>query len=198
MFVDAKTHYDMLVDEGNDPVYDPEPLQKYMDKWDGEEFIRNMELTKDKTVLEIGIGTGRLGLRVAPFCKKLYGIDISPKTIVRAEENLKKHSNVRLINGDFLKYDFDCNFDVVYSSLTFMHIADKQSAINKAVSLLNKDGIFILSIDKNQLEHIDILTRKIKVYPDKPEEIQKYLTDSRVEILKTYETEMAYILVTKK
>ena len=39
---------------------------------------------------------------------------------------------------DFLTYDFNEKFDVIYSSLTFMHIENKQEAINKVSSLLNK------------------------------------------------------------
>ena len=81
-------HYDLLIDENNDPVHDPKPLQDYMDKWDGQNFIDKMELNKDKSVLEIGVGTGRLAVRVAPLCGRFYGVDISPKTIERAKENL--------------------------------------------------------------------------------------------------------------
>lgn len=32
--VSVAAHYDALVTEGNDPVYDPEPLRAYMEKWD--------------------------------------------------------------------------------------------------------------------------------------------------------------------
>ena len=42
-------HYNMLIDENNDPVYDTEPLKKYMDKWDGQVFIDTMKLDKTKT-----------------------------------------------------------------------------------------------------------------------------------------------------
>ena len=59
-------HYDRLIEEGNDPVGDPEPLRAYMDKWDGQPFIDALELSKDKTILEIGVGTGRLAVRTVP------------------------------------------------------------------------------------------------------------------------------------
>lgn len=81
-------HYDLLIDEENDPVHDPEPLQDYMNKWDGPEFIEQMQLNSSKSVLEIGVGTGRLAVRVSPLCGKFYGVDISSKTIERAKENL--------------------------------------------------------------------------------------------------------------
>lgn len=198
MYTDSKTHYDMLIDEGNDPVYDSEPLKEYMNKWDGERFIEEMKLTKDKSVLEIGIGTGRLALKISPECKTLVGIDISPKTINRAKDNLKYFKNVTLICDDFLAYNFNESFDVIYSSLTFMHIEDKQTAINKVASLLNKNGVFVLSIDKNQSEYIDMSTRKIKIFPDTSDKTSKYLLQSGLNIIHQYETEFAFIFVTKK
>ena len=198
MYTEEKTHYDMMIDEGNDPDYDPEPLKEYMNKWDGERFIEEMKLTKDKSVLEIGIGTGRLALKVSPKCKTLVGIDVSPKTINCAKDNLKYFKNVTLICDDFLTYDFNEKFDVIYSSLTFMHIENKQEAINKVSSLLNNDGIFVLSIDKNQSDFIDMSTRKIKIFPDIPDNTSEYLLQSGLNIIHQYETEFAFVFVAKK
>ena len=165
---DVILHYDLLIDEGNDPVHDPEPLQDYMNKWDGQDFINAMQLDKTKSVLEIGVGTGRLAVRVAPLCDKFCGIDISPKTVNKAKENLVQYSNVNLICGNFLIHSFLDQFDVIYSSLTFMHIKEKQDAIDKVFMLLKDGGRFILSIDKNQDECIDMGLRKIKIFPDDP------------------------------
>ena len=81
---DLIVHYNKLIDENNDPARDPKPLRDYMDKWDGEKFVESMQLDKSKSALEIGIGTGRLAIKVAPNCKSLCGIDISEKTIGRA------------------------------------------------------------------------------------------------------------------
>lgn len=91
---DTIRHYDTLIDENNDPVHDPEPLKAYMDKWDGNEFISKLGLNKKISVLEIGVGTGRLAIRTVPLCGSFFGIDISPKTIDRAKENLKQYDNV--------------------------------------------------------------------------------------------------------
>ena len=195
---DVIDHYNKLIDENNDPTRDPEPLRAYMDKWDGQEFIESMQLYKDKSVLEIGIGTGRLAIKVAPMCKDLCGIDISEKTIKRAAENLSIYRNVRLICADFMSFEFNEHFDVIYSSLTFMHIEDKLSAIQKIASLLNEGGIFVLSIDKNQDEFIDMGDRKIKIYPDNPNNIRALLTASGLKIINEFETNHAYITVSRK
>lgn len=192
---DVIDHYDRLIAEDNDPVRDLEPLRNYMDKWDGRPFLDALELSPEKTVLEIGVGTGRLAVRTAPLCKALTGVDISPETIRRAEENLRNHPNVTLICADFTEYDFAGKFDVVYSSLTFMHMEDKQSAVDKAAALLNKNGRFVLSIDKNPSEYIDLDTRKIKIYPDTPETIRSCIEQAGLTFLEQFETEFAHVLI---
>ena len=191
-------HYNKLIDENNDPVHDPKPLRDYMDKWDGQKFIESMQLDKNKSVLEIGVGTGRLVMKVAPNCKRLVGIDISPKTIERAFENLSSHLNVALICGDFMSFEFDDQFDVIYSSLTFMHIEDKASAIQKIASLLDNNGCFVLSIDKNQSDFIDMGTRRVKIYPDNPTDICHFIANANLEPTDQFETENAHVIVSKK
>lgn len=193
--MDIITHYDILIDENNDPVHDPEPLKAYMDKWDGQDFINNMDLNPNKSVLEIGVGTGRLAIRVASLCKEFWGIDISPKTIDRAKENLGSFQNIKLICDDFLKISFNRQFDVIYSSLTFMHISEKQKVFDRVAELLASEGRFVLSIDKNQDEYIDTGSSKIEVYPDNPTEIKAYISSAGLILTEHYETEFAHIFV---
>lgn len=194
----VKAHYDNLIDENNDPVRDPEPLREYMDKWDGRSFFEELQLSKNKCVLEVGVGTGRLALKVAPKCGKFVGIDISSKTIERAKENLSIFQNIILICDNFMTHQFDSLFDVVYTSLTFMHISDKLTAISKIAELLAPCGRFVLSIDKKQNEYIDLKSRKIRVFPDNPEEICGYIKASNLKLEKQIETEFAYIIAAKK
>ena len=191
-------HYDLLIDEDNDPFRDPPVLQEYMSLWDGERFIEALELTRNKKVLEIGSGTGRIAVKVAPFCRTLTGIDISPKTIERAKENLKEYKNISLICDNFSDYQFTGTFDVIYSSLTMMHFRDKKQVIAKIDTLLNKDGIFCLSIDKNQSEYIDMGTRKVRVYPDTLDNMKSLITATAISVAMVFETDNAYIIVSKK
>ena len=188
-------HYDLLIDENNDPVHDPKPLQEHMNKWDGDSFIERMELNTEKSVLEIGVGTGRLAVRVAPLCGSFCGIDLSSKTIERGQENLASFNNVNLICGDFLSYDFAEKFDVIYSSLTFMHIADKQNALCKIATLLNTGGRLVLSIDKNPSDYIDIGINRIAIYPDTPDAMAEHIKVAGFDLVEQYKTEFAVIFV---
>lgn len=193
MNMDVIKHYDLLIDENNDPVRDPAPLREYMDLWDGPTFISLLRLRPELDVLEIGVGTGRLALQTAPLCREFWGIDLSPKTISRARENLCGFANTTLLCGDFLFWPFERKFDVIYSSLTFMHIAEKQRAISKTASLLNAGGRFVLSIDKNQDSFIDFGTRKIRIYPDTPEETAASLRAAGFTITEHLETAHAHV-----
>lgn len=186
-------HYDWLVDENNDPVHDPEPLRNHMDQWDGQPFMDALHLDKKKSVLEIGVGTGRLAVRAAPNCREFCGIDLSPKTIARAKENLKGYGNVTLICGDFMGYAFEQKFDGIYSSLTFMHIKEKQAAIRKAKTLLHDGGRLVLSIDKSQRNTIDYGTRKIRIYPDNQEDTLRYIRDSGMDLATLFGTALATV-----
>ena len=198
MICSVISHYDQLINEGNDPVHDAPSLQAYMNQWDGPEFIEQMLLDAGKSVLEIGVGTGRLAVRVAPLCKIFCGVDVSPKTIERARENLAGIKQVALICGDFLTYEFTQHFDVIYSSLTFMHIAEKQKAVSKAAGLLTPGGRFILSIDRNKSDYLDMGTRQVKLYPDTANATQAYIQAAELTVLKQFETECATIFVAQK
>ncbi len=196
---DITRHYDLLIDENNDPVRDPAPLRAYMDKWDGEALIGELALSGRESVLEIGVGTGRLALRVAPLCRAFCGIDLSPKTVERAGEHLASHENVRFLCGNLLTHDFDGErFDVIYSSLTFMHIGEKRRAIERVYGLLLPGGRFVLSIDKNQATSIDYGTRRLEIYPDTPSATHAHLTAVGFADIQMRETEFAYIFTAKK
>lgn len=193
-------HYDNLIDEGQDPVHDPKPLKDYMNKWDGQIFIDKMQLDKTKSVLEIGVGTGRIAVNVAPKCKDFTGIDISEKTIAQAKKNIKSglFKKPVLICADFLEYEFEKTFDVVYSSLTFMHIHQKQKAFDIVSKILNPNGRFVLSIDKNMDEFIDMGTYKVQVFPDNASDIKVNAKNAELKLLEEFETEFAVVFVFAK
>lgn len=191
--VNVIEHYDLLIDEGNDPINDSPELAEYMNKFDGDIFVERLLPDKSKSALEIGIGTGRIAAKVAPLFGQFTGIDISPKTAKRASENPLISGHV--ICGDFLAFDFHEKFDVIYSTLTFMHIKNKRAAITKVFELLNKSGRFVLSIDKNQSKVLDYGNRKIRLYPDDKAQTEKIIKSVGFTLLEIIETDLAYIFV---
>ena len=45
---------------------------------------------KNETAIDTGCGAGEIMIEMAPYFKKIYGIDYSSKMIGKANENLKK------------------------------------------------------------------------------------------------------------
>ena len=118
------------------------------------------------------------------------------RNIARAREHLPEAA--QLICGDFLTHDFAQTFDVIYSSLTFMHIENKQAAVERIAGLLRESGQFVLSIDKNQATMIDAVFSCIEVYPDNPDDMLRYIKRAGLCVEKQYETELAHIFVCRR
>ena len=79
-----------------------------------------------------------------------------------------------------------------------MHIKDKRGAVNKVAELLSDGGRFVLSLDKNRSEFIDTGTSRIRIYPDDPYILEKYIKAAGLAVLRCYQTEHAVIIVSSK
>ena len=191
-------YYDLLIENGNDPVLDGEELARYMDGYDGDRFVQLLDLTDGTTVLEIGCGTGRMAKKVVNRCKSYTGIDLSKKTITVAKSHFGSVDNARFLTGDFLTYQFTTTFDTVFSTLTFMHIKNKVGAIEKAYSLINYGGNFVLSLDKDKRDYIDAGFGGITLYPDDENEIRRILEQIGFVDIAVEETELAHIIRANK
>lgn len=191
-------HYDLLLEENNDPVLDEEPLRSYMNRWDGEAFLRLLDPSPTQKALEIGMGTGRLALRFAPLLGEVTGIDLSYATVQRAREHLADFPNVKPICGDFLSYDFPSGFDCIYSSLSFLHVEEKEAAIQKAAALLPKGGRLLLSLDKSRDVFLPSPTGQLKLYPDDPDALVDLMEKASLSLTAREETEAATLLLAVK
>jgi ubiquinone/menaquinone biosynthesis C-methylase UbiE len=81
-------------------------------------------IDKDCVVLEIGCGTGRVGLALAPVCRQWIGTDVSPRMLKHAHQALSALPNVQLqaVSGFSLQPIGGGQLDVVYCTGVFMHL----------------------------------------------------------------------------
>jgi ubiquinone/menaquinone biosynthesis C-methylase UbiE len=84
-------------------------------EWGGPSLVRG------KRVLDLGCGDGRLALGVAPYAKRVDGIDPDSDAIAAAKRNARKVGvrNVRFAAGAAQRLPYrDATFDVVVLSWT--------------------------------------------------------------------------------
>jgi SAM-dependent methyltransferase len=174
--VNAHEHYERLVDEGFDAHEYPEPLRQYQERWDGPRFFDLLGDLQGKSVVEIGVGGGRLAKEtIARGCKNFTGIDFSPKTIAQAKQHFLKEKNVELIVADAVSFVRPEAFDVAFSVLTFLHIENKQKALANIVGSLRPGGHLVLSISlvryalaDGEEDWLDYGIRKVRLFSAPP------------------------------
>ena len=198
-FVSAREHYDLLIAEENDPVLDPPALAAYMDGWDGEALLSALLLTPLCRVLEIGVGTGRLALRVLQRgCAAFTGMDLSGPTLRAAEGHLAGFEGVTLIQGEFPKDAPQGPFERIYSSLTFMHIEDKRAACRRIAELLSEGGRCVISLDREKSDVLDMGVRRVRTFPDTPEEISLLLREAGLDVQESIGLARAHLVIAQK
>lgn len=191
-------HYDALIAENNDPVLDPPALAAYMERWDGAPFMELLSLDGTQSVLEPGVGTGRLARRVAPRCRHLTSIDLSPATVARARAHLSGYGNTTLLCGDFMTFPFRETFDRVYASLFLFHIRDKAAALARMASLLAPGGRLVLSVSLDRAEWLDMNGRRLPLYPDDPDRTASLLRAAGLVLTDAVPVEAALLLAAGK
>ncbi len=88
------------------------------------DIVEQARVSANDTVLEIGCGTGRIGIKLAPRCGHWIGSDVSRNMLRHAEDTLRDHKNVSFVhlNGTDLLGIADQSVDVAYCSGVFMHL----------------------------------------------------------------------------
>jgi len=81
-------------------------------------------VNQDDEMLEIGAGVGRVGNVLAPMCKKWVGADVSSNMLGHLRKKLSRYENIDTfeLNGYNLKGIKPNSFDLIYSTIVFMHL----------------------------------------------------------------------------
>jgi ubiquinone/menaquinone biosynthesis C-methylase UbiE len=102
---------------------DPEEYARSGEATAGD-IVEHASVTTNDTVLEIGCGTGRIGIKLAPRCGHWIGSDVSQNMLRHAQDTLRLQTNVSFVhlNGTDLHGIADQSVNVAYCSGVFMHL----------------------------------------------------------------------------
>lgn len=122
---------------GENPSSDFEQIEKY--------------LKPDDSILEIGAGTGRIGIELIKKGFSYTGIDRQRDFLDIFADKLKRHTtytkNAQLLHVSFEEFASDSTFDVILFSWSVIWDFPKEQqmeALTKAHDLLFEDGICLI------------------------------------------------------
>ena len=128
--------YDMKAGPSADPDRDIEALVRH-----------GMRL--GARVMDLGAGTGRFALGVAPHCGQVTAVDVSQPMIDHIDRAAARAgmSNIHTERAGFLSFEFEPeSFDVVYSRHALHQLPDtwKAVALCRVAAALKRGGLFLL------------------------------------------------------
>lgn len=111
-------------------------------------FIRqSSELPLQKLdILDLGCGTGLVGLVIAPYARQLVGVDLSANMLAKAQaRNLYQ----RLERSDLLtmmQSEMASSYDLIIAADVFVYLGKLDMIFNEAMRLLRPGGFFAFSV----------------------------------------------------
>ena len=98
-------------------------------------------------ILDAGCGTGLCGPLVAPYARRLIGIDLSEQMLVHARG---KDVYDELQKAELTEYlaSNRARFDVIISADTLVYVGDLEDVVTAAAAALRPNGLFVFTLEK--------------------------------------------------
>jgi SAM-dependent methyltransferase len=104
---------------------------------------------QDVEMLDLGVGTGRVGWTFAPLVRRYVGVDYSPRMISAAKERLGNEPNVELTVGDARDLTpIEGEFDFIifsFNGIDAVSPEDRLKVLDQVRAKLKPDGLFQFS-----------------------------------------------------
>jgi ubiquinone/menaquinone biosynthesis C-methylase UbiE len=119
------------------------------DPSDDVQWLRDRGLDSTSVVVDLGAGPGTFATAVAPWCRHVIAVDISPAmcATIRARVAARGQDNVRVVQAGFLSYRHDADpADVVFTRNALHQLPDfwKGIALHNVAGLLRAGGTLLL------------------------------------------------------
>jgi predicted TPR repeat methyltransferase len=106
-----------------------------------------LQPTKSLDILDAGCGTGLCGPLIAPYARRLVGVDLSGRMLARARE---KGVYDELVKAELTAYvrQFREAFDVIVSADTLVYFGGLEDVFAAASVALRPEGMLIFSVEE--------------------------------------------------
>ncbi|MBI4992935.1 MAG: class I SAM-dependent methyltransferase [Candidatus Magasanikbacteria bacterium] len=177
--VNSKTGYNLAADYYANK-------EKYWDSFEKDRVLSMLGDLKDKKVLDVGAGTGRLALRIAHAGAQVTALDVSGEMLKNLKSKVHKVIKsiklpVETASGEAENLPFaDESFDVVIATFLVVHLKDLRRFFDETYRVLNNGGLFLVT-NINQRKAPAIKTKdgliEIESYYHRPEAVVELLEE---------------------
>ena len=110
-------------------------------------LIKFANINKNQKILDVACGTGVVALTAARSGANVFGSDLTPELLERAEENNKLFKlSVKFTEADVEKLPYDdAFFDVVLSQFGHMFAPNPEKALSEMLRVLKPGGTIAFS-----------------------------------------------------
>jgi len=104
------------------------------------ELLLHIQPQSSWKALEIGTGTGLVGLQIEPLVGKIVLEDTSESMLAVLKQKLKENSNIEIVHGEVFDYK-EQDLDFVFSCMAFHHIPDIEKTLHHLASITKKGAL---------------------------------------------------------
>jgi len=97
-------------------------------------------------VLDAGCGTGLCGVLIAPFARRLVGVDLSEGMLAHAQEKNVYHTLMKAELTEYLRDNSEA-FDLIVSADTLVYFGDLEGTIAACAGALRPNGILVFTLE---------------------------------------------------
>lgn len=112
-------------------------------------LLQQLGLGSGSTVIDFGAGTGQFTLTIAPTCKQVIAVEVSPVMLkaLRSKIDTTDLTNIDVVEAGFLTYKHTGDLaDAIYCRLALHHLPDtwKAIALTRMRAMLHEGGVLRL------------------------------------------------------
>lgn len=103
--------------------------------------------SRELSILDAGCGTGLCGPLLAPWARRLVGVDLSAGMLARAAEKNVYDALIKAELTEFLRSHREA-FDVIVSADTLVYFGDVSEVASAAAAALQPGGVFLFTLEE--------------------------------------------------